>query len=295
MGDVRGEPVTKPGDLYQLGEHRLLCGDATEITGVERLLDGPRAAVVFTDPPYGVDYDGGTKKREKLAADNRGTGIYDDVLPVILLAAEEKAPLYLWHADRASVPVGAALAASNFTVRAQIIWVKNQAQFGALSAQYKQKHEPCFYAHRKGVAPYWYGPTNEVTVWEADRAAANDFHPPQKPIALAERALKNSSRVGDAVLASSVARARPSWRARCWTAARGSWRSTRATPIAAAGRSSSSAVRRSRKGRPMASAAPSDTSGAVGMSVRPRATSVSCSRWCRRRRSASWRPLAVTR
>ena len=98
------------------------------------------------------------------------------------------------------MPVLQALSDCGYQVRAQIVWNKNQAQFGALGAQYKQKHEPCFYAHRSDSSPYWYGPTNEVTVWDVDRAQANDLHPTQKPVALFERAIRNSSREGALVL-----------------------------------------------------------------------------------------------
>ena len=163
-------------------------------------MGGEQAALVFTDPPYGVDYDGGTKKREKLAADQHGTDVYAAVLPMVLTASEKKAPIYLWHAYTEGPAAVSALRDAGYDVRSLILWVKNQAQFGALSAHYKQQHEPCLYACRKGVAPYWHGPTNETTVWEHDRATSNDFHPTQKPIALAERAIGNSSVAGALVL-----------------------------------------------------------------------------------------------
>jgi len=194
------EPTTRPGDLWRLGEHRLLCGDSTVVTDLDRLLSGTTAQLVFTDPPYGVDYEGGTKVREKLVGDHAGTSIYADVLSVLPRYCDPKAPLYLWHADRTSMPVLQALHDSGWEVRAQIIWRKNLAQFGSLSAQYKQQHEPCFYGHRRGQAPYWYGPTNEVTVWDVDRAPKNEYHPTQKPVELAARAMRNSSQPGDIVL-----------------------------------------------------------------------------------------------
>ena len=85
-------------------------------------------------------------------------------------------------------------------IRCELVWNKNLAQFGALSAQYHQKHEPCYYLHKRGKAPAWYGPTNEVTVWDVDRATVNEFHPTQKPAELAARALRNSSEKDDVVL-----------------------------------------------------------------------------------------------
>jgi DNA modification methylase len=194
------KPKTKLGDLYELGPHRLLCGDSTDLATVEGLMEGELAHLVFTDPPYGVGYEGGTVKRKKLSGDHRGTGIYSEVLPVIAAVSAEKAPLYLWHASSQVLTVGRAVEEAGWQMRSEIIWSKNNAQFGALGAQYKQKHEPLMYAHRRGRAPWWYGPSNEVTVWEAAAARYNKFHPTQKPVELAERALRNSSQEGELVL-----------------------------------------------------------------------------------------------
>ena len=198
-GELPDESYLKLGDLIELGEHRLLCGDSTSSEDIDVLMKGKLAKLVYTDPPYGVDYDGGTTKREKLVNDD-STDIFEAVAPSIAIASEEKAPIYIWHADRYVSEVTRALANEGYEVRATIIWNKSLAQFGALSAQYKTKHEPCLYAFKKGNAPYWYGPTNEVTVWDVDRASKNEFHPTQKPIELAARALRNSSKKGDVVL-----------------------------------------------------------------------------------------------
>ena len=185
------EPVSKLGDLYILGDHRLMCGDSTVLADVERLMGGQKADMVFTDPPYGVDYDGGMVRRAKIAGDTT-TALY---APCCLMAAQFSAPkaaLYLWHAGVKGIAAAAAAAAAGYEIRCEIVWNKNNAQFGALSAQYKQKHEPCYYCFRKGQAPHWFGPTNETTVWDIDRAFKNEFHPTQKPVALAERAFGNS-------------------------------------------------------------------------------------------------------
>jgi site-specific DNA-methyltransferase (adenine-specific) len=198
---VPDEPKSKLGDLYRLGDHRLLCGDSTCVTDVERLMDGQKADMVFTDPPYGVDYDGGTTKREKLAGDN-STALYEPACMMAQMFTEPKASLYLWHAGVKGIAAAAAAAAAaaGYEIRCEIVWNKNQAQFGALSAQYKQKHEPCYYCFKKGIPPYWFGPTNETTVWDIDRASKNEFHPTQKPVALAERAFGNSCPANGKVL-----------------------------------------------------------------------------------------------
>jgi DNA modification methylase len=188
------------GDLFEIGEHRLLCGDSTDSDSVARLMNGEKADMVFTDPPYGVDYEGGAMtKRTKLDNDQKNTNIYQEVLPNIILFTNDKAPMYIWHAA-GYADMASHLWDNNIEIRSQIIWNKNMAQFGALSAQYKQKHEPCFYCFKKGNAPYWYGPTNEVTVWEVSRESKNEYHPTQKPIELPSRALQNSSKINDCIL-----------------------------------------------------------------------------------------------
>lgn len=188
------KPKTKTGDLYVLGNHRVLCGDSTKIEDVEKLMDGKKADMVFTDPPYGVDYDGGHaekgKRRDKLENDDE-TDMYAGSLPLAYAYSVDSAPLYLWFADRFAKDVLNALEENDYQVRTWIIWNKNMAQFGAIGAQYKTKHEPIIYAFKKGKAPTWNGPTNEVTVWDVDRHSKNEFHPTQKPTALSERAILN--------------------------------------------------------------------------------------------------------
>jgi DNA modification methylase len=200
--DVPDEPITKLGDIYKLGNHRLMCGDSTSIDAVDKLMDGQKADMVFTDPPYGVDYDGGhatDKRRTKLKNDDK-TLMYAGALPIAYMASKDGAALYLWFVERFATDVLTALNECNFQVRTWIIWNKNLAQFGAIGAQYKAKHEPCIYAFKKGKAPFWNGPNNEVTVWDVKRHSKNEFHPTQKPVELAVRAMENSSKGGDIVL-----------------------------------------------------------------------------------------------
>ena len=197
--ELRVKWGVESGQLWQLGEHRLVCGDCTDKAVVERVMGGERADMVFTDPPYGVDYEGGTTPREKLSGDAT-PDLYEPAMQRISESTIEKVAVYLWHSDSKSAAVSAAVSAAGFERRCTIIWNKNQAQFGALGAQYKTKHEPVYYLFKKGKSPNWYGPTNEVTVWDVDRESANKLHPTQKPIELAERAMNNSSKVGDLVL-----------------------------------------------------------------------------------------------
>ena len=189
------EPKAKLGDIYELGEHRLMCGDATK--DVDVLLGGKKVEMCFTDPPYGVNYEGGhfhsgdvntKRKRDRLIADESDE-IYSLVVPVIVEHVD--GPCYTWFADTKSHALVTSL--NKFAVvSALIVWHKINAKYAALGAQYKQRHEPCYYwKPKKAKSLRWTGPTDERTVWEIKRDARNDLHPTQKPVALAERAIKN--------------------------------------------------------------------------------------------------------
>lgn len=191
------EPITKPGDMWILGEHRLLCGDSTKAEDVERLMAGAKADMMFTDPPYGVNYEGGhfhsgdvsiKRKREKLADDDT-TEIYPAFLPVALSIVN--GPCYMWFAGSKARDVYNAVHDNACEVHALIIWHKTNATYAAMNAQYKQRHEPCLYFKPKGSTLRWCGETTEATVWNQDRDGINEFHPTQKPVALAAKAIKN--------------------------------------------------------------------------------------------------------
>jgi DNA modification methylase len=191
------ETRCKPGDLWILGRHRLLCGDSTKADDVARLMDGTVAEMMFTDPPYGVNYEGGhfhsgdvniKRKREKLADDD-STAIYSDFLPVALAYVD--GPCYMWFAGSKARDVYNAVHDNGCEVHALIIWHKTNATYGAMNAQYKQRHEPCLYFKPKGSTLRWCGETTEATVWSQDRDGINEFHPTQKPIALASKAIGN--------------------------------------------------------------------------------------------------------
>lgn len=175
------------GDLIEIGEHRLLCGDSTDSDQVARLMNGEKADMVFTDPPYGVNYIGGTKKRNNLIGDERETTIYEDVIPIISNIVD--GPCYVWYADKN--PNGLYEAVKKYgEIHSVIIWNKNNSTFN-MNIHYKAKHEPCLYWKPKNKTLNWSGGNNQETVWDIDRESANKYHPTQKPIAVPYRAIQN--------------------------------------------------------------------------------------------------------
>lgn len=195
--DPPATPITQPGDLWLLGEHRLLCGDATSAEDVARLLDGDEPALCVTDPPYGVDYDANWRNEaaEKgliaHAAIRVGTFANDDRIdwsPAFLLAPG--VVMYCWHAGRHASETQAALLEAGFEVRSQIIWAK--PRFAISRGHYHWQHEPCWYAIRKGATANWVGDHSQTTLWEVTLDANVDGgHSTQKPVELMARPIRN--------------------------------------------------------------------------------------------------------
>jgi len=194
------EAISSAGDVWQLGKHRLICGDSTKSETYEALLRDELADLVVTDPPYGVNYQGGqnVKKREKLAGDE--VDIFGEAMPWIYTFSKAHSALYLWYASSKGHYAYDSVRSNGYEVRAQIVWHKLKAHYGAFMSQYMPKHEPCLYSFKSGESAQWFGPTNEVTVWEYDQPHKNEFHPTEKPVQLFARAINNSSKVNDIVL-----------------------------------------------------------------------------------------------
>jgi DNA modification methylase len=197
------QPVTVPGDLWSLGQnHKLLCGDATVQADVERLMAGNAADLVFTDPPYNVDYSGYTKEHLKIRGDRMSDAEFKQFLESAFRSCravvKPGASLYVCHSSSWQREFQDALEIAGFELRCQIIWAKHTFAWGF--GRYKFQHEPLFYAHVDGEKDLWYGDKSQSTLWEEKKPAANRIHPTAKPVELVERAVLNSSKAGDVVV-----------------------------------------------------------------------------------------------
>jgi DNA modification methylase len=196
------EPITKPGDLWLLGRHRLLCGDATKNQDVERLMAGKKADMVFTDPPYNVDYVGGTKRALKILNDHMSDGAFYqfllDAMTSAFVAARPGAAIYVCHADTEGLNFRRAFVDSGWDHKQVIVWVKQHFVMGR--QDYHWRHEPILYGWKPGAAHTWCGDRTQSTVWEFDRPMRSVDHPTTKPVTLIEYALRNSSATGALVL-----------------------------------------------------------------------------------------------
>jgi DNA modification methylase len=182
------------GDLFEIGEHRLLCGDSTDSDAVAKLMDGQKADMVFTDPPYNVAYEGGSKKRDAIAndkIDNFYQFLYDTYVNCYLIM-KDGAPIYVAHSELERINFTLAFLDAGFKFSSLICWVKNNSTF-SLNKVYKQKHEPILYGWKQGGNHTWVGGNCEDTVWEIKRPSKSELHPTMKPIELCERGIKNSS------------------------------------------------------------------------------------------------------
>jgi len=194
-------PASAAGDVWILGTHRVLVGDATDKAAVELLMAGSTAALVFTDPPYNVDYEGYTGDKLKIEGDKMTPVAFKLFLQATFRAyrgvVAKEGSLYVCHPSSFQREFQDALEAAGFAVRCQIIWAKNTFAWGF--GRYKFQHEPMFYAHVDGGIDPWYGDKTQSTLWEEKKPAANRLHPTMKPVELVERALVNSSKTGDIV------------------------------------------------------------------------------------------------
>lgn len=191
--ELVADPYVQRGEVYVLGDHRLMCGDATDAEDVERLLAGEKPALMVTDPPYGVEYDPTWRSENRI-----GTVPNDDRAD--WEAAYALAPgdvAYIWHASAHVVAVAAAIDACGYERRAYLIWAKQAHTFGR--GHYHWQHEPLWYAVRKGATAHWIGDRSQSTLWEIENVHptlgttddGETVHGTQKPVECMERPLRN--------------------------------------------------------------------------------------------------------
>ena len=197
---LQAEPFVKAGDLWLLGKHRLLCGDATKPEDVKLLMDAKKANVCITDPPYACNYTGGTGM--KILNDNlKGEEFYQFLLSAFKNAYEnlaDGAAIYIFHSDAEKVNFYNAVVAAGFHYSTTCIWVKQSLVLGRFD--YQMRHEPVIYAFKDTVKHKFYGDRKQTTVWEFDRPSKSKLHPTTKPLPLIAYPMKNSSLVNSIVL-----------------------------------------------------------------------------------------------
>lgn len=196
--------VSRPGDLWVLGEHRVLCGDATDATAYARLLDGGQADMVFIDPPYNVDYANSAKDRQRgtqrpILNDNLGDTFHAFLLAALMpIVAHCRGAIYIAMSSGELDTLQAAFRAAGGHWSTFVIWAKNTFTLGR--ADYQRQYEPILYGWPEGAQRHWCGDRDQGDVWQIKKPQRNDLHPTMKPVELVERCIRNSSRPGDVVL-----------------------------------------------------------------------------------------------
>jgi len=202
--EVSATPISRPGDVWELGNHRLVCGDATDPKSYELLMADAKADMVFTDPPYNVDYANSAKdkmrgKDRPILNDNLGDGFYDFLLAALTPMLERCAGAsYIAMSSSELDTLQQAFRAAGGKWSTFIIWAKNTFTLGR--ADYQRQYEPILYGWPEGQNRHWCGDRDQGDVWNIKKPQKNDLHPTMKPVELVERAIRNSSRPGDIVL-----------------------------------------------------------------------------------------------
>ena len=211
-----GTPVTQKGDLIQLGNHRLLCGDSSKSEDVARLIGDNKINLIFSDPPYNVDYYGGNRpvpKNARPKASRNWERIYNDNLTQeeyekwlrqifvnVSVYLAEGTPIYIWNGSKQFGSMYVMFTELGYHVSCVVTWAKESFSIGY--GDYNQQTEFCLYGWKEDNGAHnWHGPNNESTLWQIKRDSTASYnHPTQKPVALAHRAIRNSSKRGDIVL-----------------------------------------------------------------------------------------------
>lgn len=195
-------PVTRPGDVWILGKHRVMCGDSTSVDDLSKLTEIQLVDMWLTDPPYNVAYEGGTKEKLTIKNDSMGDDQFRQFLRDAYTAADTVmkpgAVFYIWHADSEGYNFRGAAKDAGWTVRQCLIWKKSSIVMGR--QDYHWKHEPCLYGWKDGAGHLWASDRKQTTIMEFDKPSRNGEHPTMKPVALFEYQLLNNTKGGDVVL-----------------------------------------------------------------------------------------------
>jgi site-specific DNA-methyltransferase (adenine-specific) len=190
------------GDIFEIGEHRLFCGDSTQTDTFDKLMQGELADMVVTDPPYNVAYEGKTKDELKIQNDSMSNDDFYqflyDFYTALTVAVKKGGAIYVWHASSEVINFGKAMVDAGWLLKQQIIWVKNSMVMGR--QDYQWKHEPCLYGWLEGASHNWYSDRKQTTVIEWDKPQRNGDHPTMKPVGLFAYQIQNSSKKGDIVI-----------------------------------------------------------------------------------------------
>lgn len=200
--EVGPEPITKPGDVWLLGKHRVMCGDATSMDHLAKLADGRLVDMWLTDPPYNVAYEGKTKEALTIKNDEMGDEQFRQFLRDSYTAADTVmkpgAVFYIWHADSEGYNFRGAAKDAGWKVRQCLIWKKSSMVMGR--QDYHWKHEPCLYGWKEGAGHLWATDRKQTTILEFEKPTRNGEHPTMKPVALFEYQMLNNTKGGDIVL-----------------------------------------------------------------------------------------------
>ena len=202
--ELPAEPVSKKGDVWVLGQHRLLCGDSTVLSDVERLMNGQLADMAFTDPPYNVDYGNSAKdkmrgKDRRIMNDALGDGFYKFLYDACVnLLVVTKGACYVCMSSSELHTLQKAWLDAGGKWSTFVIWAKNTFTLGR--ADYQRQYEPILYGWKDGAKHFWCGDRDQSDIWNYNKPRVNDLHPTMKPVELVERAIKNSSKTRDIVI-----------------------------------------------------------------------------------------------